>query len=184
MANHPRRSSLMTALASATRPVSGENTEFTASSEGEDWSRHLHLTRRDGRWSCVTQAKGAPNLASFDGAQVLPPAPPGFSGRAAFDDATYVDLGGSPLTNSIPVRQLRMLDREPGWSTSVHAAWVLPPTLEVVPSLQTYTVTARGRIAYGDAATSVIVDYDEDGWVTTYDGLARRLASDGEPTDR
>jgi hypothetical protein len=88
-----------------------------------------------------------------------------------------VDIGGSPLTNALPVHRLGLLDRPAGHVTELVSAWILPPTLEVVASAQSYTVLGNGRIRYDDAATGVDVRYDRDGWVDDYPGLAHRATT-------
>jgi len=152
------------------------HTHLAAHAEGQGWTRGLELTRSDGEWTFTSTAHGAPGLASFDGERLRPPASPGFPDATALRDAVDVDIGGSPLTNALPVRRLGMLEFEANRTTQLTAAWVLPPTLEVVDSLQTYCVKAADLIAYGDdPATALLIRYDEEGWVTDYQDLAERV---------
>ena len=150
-------------------------TRLVAHAEGAGWTRDLQLTRSGDTWTSVSAAAGGAGLASFDGSGVRAPAPPGVVDAVALREAVDVDIGGSPLTNALPVRRLGLLHQSPGAVIRLVSAWVLPPTLEVVPSAQTYAVLRGGRIRYGDADNGAVVEYDADGWVRDYEGLARRI---------
>ena len=54
----------------------------------------------------------------------------------ALKGCTDIDLGCSPSTNTLPIRRLRLAV---GASSTIQAAWVLFPQLEVVKAAQTYT---------------------------------------------
>ena len=73
---------------------------------------------------------------------------PGPAGRGALD----VDLGSSPLTNTLPIRRLGLLSAPAGTSHTITAAWVLVPSLEVIASEQTYTVLGDGRLRYASGS--------------------------------
>lgn len=148
---------------------------LVAHAEGAGWTRDLELTRNGDAWTSVSAAAGGAGLASFDGSGVRAPTPPGVVNGEALREAVDVDIGGSPLTNALPVRRLGLLHEPPGSVARLVSAWVLPPTLEVVASAQTYTVLSDGRIRYGDAENGAVVEYDTDGWVRDYGGLARRI---------
>ena len=154
----------------------GRTTRLLARAEGATWSRTIDLERADDGWMCQANAEGNPNLAANDGVRTREPAPPGVVDAGPLRAAVDVDIGGSPFTNSLPVRRLGLLEAEPGLEVELVSAWVLPPTLEVVASPQTYTVVGDRRIRYGDAATGAEVHYDPGGWVDEYPGLARRAA--------
>ena len=149
-------------------------TRFVATCEGAGWSRELTLERGAGGWTAMGAAHGRGELAAFDGVRVRPPAEPGISDPDSLASALDLDLGGSPLTNSLPVHRLGLLGRPVGHVSQIVSAWVLPPTLEVIASPQTYTVLAEDLVEYGDAGTGVAVRYDAQGWVLDYPGLARR----------
>jgi len=151
-------------------------TRLIAHTEGAGWTRDLELFRSGDGWVCEVDAVGNPTLASFDGSRIRYPAPPGARNLTSIHSAIDVDIGGSPLTNSLPVQRLGLLSAEPGQVTELVSVWVLPPTLEVVASAQTYRVVSANRIWYGDAATGVEVSYGPGGWVDEYPGLARRAA--------
>jgi hypothetical protein len=150
-------------------------TRCIARCEGAGWTRDLELVHTNEGWDCVGSAHGAPNLSSFDGVGIRPPAPPGSAQPGLLRAAVDIDMGGSPLTNALPVRRLGLLASPPTHRVAVVSAWILPPTLEVIASAQTYTVLGEGRVRYSDSSTGVTVRYDADGWVDDYPGLARRV---------
>jgi uncharacterized protein len=78
---------------------------------------------------------------------------------------TDIDLGCSPSTNTLPIRRLRL---GVGASSTIQAAWVRFPALEVVKAAQTYTRLDEFtyRYASGDFAAELTVD--EDGLVAQY----------------
>ncbi len=151
--------------------------------EGAGWRRHLRLERAGGRWRVTATEQGR-----LDGA------PPGTEDSAALAEALDVDLGGSPLTNTLPLRRLGLVrpgggpatersgnspaeDRH-GDSRTEHrivAAWVLLPTLEVVASEQAYTMLGEGRVRYASGTFSADLELDTDGYVRRYPGLAERV---------
>ncbi len=83
----------------------------------------------------------------------------------ALRGCTDIDLGCSPSTNTLPIRRLRLAV---GASTTIKAAWVLFPSLEVVKGAQTYTRVdeVTWHYASGDFAADLTVD--DDGLVMTY----------------
>jgi len=88
------------------------------------------------------------------------------------------DLGLCPLTNTMPVLR-HGLHLGPG-EREFLMAWVSVPDLTVRPSRQTYTHlgrTGRGarvRFASGDYRSDL--EFDGDGCVVEYPGMATRLA--------
>ena len=98
---------------------------------------------------------------------------------SGFEDAVDCDLGLCPLTNSMPVLR-HGLHRGPGERRFL-MAWVSVPALTVRPSWQTYThLGASGhggaRVRYASGSFSSDVEFDADGYVVDYPGLAARLA--------
>lgn len=98
-------------------------------------------------------------------------------GRARPDlrPCTDVDLGITPATNTLPVRRLRLAERE---EASVVAAWVRFPDLTVRPLPQTYRRLGRGRYRYesrGGAFTAEL-EVDDQGLVERYGDLWARVA--------
>jgi hypothetical protein len=83
----------------------------------------------------------------------------------ALKGCTDIDLGCSPSTNTLPIRRLRLAD---GAVSTIKAAWVRFPELEVVKAAQTYTRLDEFtyRYASGDFAADLTVD--ADGLVASY----------------
>ncbi|GGX07590.1 hypothetical protein GCM10010297_31670 [Streptomyces malachitofuscus] len=85
------------------------------------------------------------------------------------------DLGLCPLTNTMPVLR-HELHRRPG-EREFLMAWVSVPDLGVRPSLQTYTHLGPRRVRYASGDFSSDLEFDDDGCVVDYPGLARRLTA-------
>ncbi|MFH0515960.1 putative glycolipid-binding domain-containing protein [Streptomyces sp. M41] len=83
------------------------------------------------------------------------------------------DLGLCPLTNTMPVLR-HGLHRAPG-ERDFLMAWVSVPDLSVLPSPQTYTHLAPGRIGFVSGDFRSDIEFDDDGLVLDYPGLAARL---------
>ncbi|MFD7401520.1 putative glycolipid-binding domain-containing protein [Streptomyces sp. NPDC059866] len=87
------------------------------------------------------------------------------------------DLGSCPLTNTMPVLR-HDLHRTAG-EREFLMAWVSVPDLTVLPSRQTYTHLARtdggGRVGFASDGFRSEVEFDADGCVVDYRGLATRL---------
>jgi hypothetical protein len=152
------------------------STRVSLHCEGAGWTRDLDLVRTPDGWESSGSARGAPALASFDSRNLRAPAPPGIADPASLQFSLDVDIGGSPLTNALPVRRLGLREGRPGRIVKLVGAWVLPPTLEVVASAQTYKAVGDSVVHYGDTTTGVDVRFGADGWVEVYPGLARRVA--------
>ncbi|MGP4047046.1 putative glycolipid-binding domain-containing protein [Streptomyces sp. 2A115] len=95
------------------------------------------------------------------------------------DGALDCDLGLCPLTNTMPVLR-HGLHLAPGQREFL-MAWVSVPDLTVHGSRQTYTHLARsddgGRVSYASGDFRSDLEFDADGCVVDYPGLARRLAT-------
>jgi hypothetical protein len=93
------------------------------------------------------------------------------------DGALDCDLGRCPLTNTMPVLR-HGLHRAPGEREFV-MAWVAVPELTVEPSRQTYTHLARtpegGRVRFASGDFRSDLEFDADGFVVEYPGLATPL---------
>jgi hypothetical protein len=89
----------------------------------------------------------------------------------AFD----VDLGGSPLTNTLPIRRLDLANAGIGVAHRLNVAWVLLPSLEVVQADQIYTPLGNGQVRYSSETFSADLTVDDDGFVIDYPGLADRV---------
>ena len=85
------------------------------------------------------------------------------------DGTDFFDLGYSPLFNSLPV--LRGLER----ATDFVMTFVRVPSLEVVRSEQRYDPRGERIIRYSSGSFAANIEFDEDGFVTQYEGLAERV---------
>jgi hypothetical protein len=85
------------------------------------------------------------------------------------DGADYFDLGFSPLFNSLPV--LAGLE-EP---TDLVMSFVEVPSLQVSRSKQRYEPLGDGRVRFRSGSFVAELAFDEDGFVTHYEGLAERV---------
>ncbi|MFI6943932.1 putative glycolipid-binding domain-containing protein [Streptomyces sp. NPDC050418] len=94
----------------------------------------------------------------------------------AGQDTLDCDLGFSPLTNTMPVLR-HGLHRTPG-SRGFHMAWISVPDLSVHASPQTYARELADRhVHFTSGDFSAEIDFDPEGFVTSYEGLAHRLVS-------
>ncbi len=93
----------------------------------------------------------------------------------ALQSLVDVDLGFSPVTNTLPIRRL-----EPaiGEEVAVTAAWVRFPELTIEPLPQRYIRLAERRYRYESAAGAFVaeIEVDDLGLVTAYEGGWRRIA--------
>ena len=93
------------------------------------------------------------------------------------DGALDCDLGLCPLTNTMPVLR-HGLHLAPGGREFL-MAWVSVPDLTVLPSQQAYTYLGRGRIRFVSGDFRSDIDFDDDGFVVEYPGLATRFGRSG-----
>ena len=136
---------------------------------GFGWSRSLDLTRSPtGEWSAVVARHGEVDLPE-----------PGLADPGSVAGAVDCDLALCPVTNTMPIRRLRLLDREVD-DTHLVMAWVEVPSLRVLRSDQVYASAApegERRVKYTSYSRNVSphLTVDADGLVIDYPGLARRL---------
>jgi hypothetical protein len=146
--------------------------------EGAGWLRTLRLERASGRWRASTGEVG-----DLDAALAAAGAPaaglPGTEEPDRLEDALDVDLGGAPLFNTLPVRRLGLLDAEPGEAHRLTVAWVLLPSLQVVPAEQTYTPLGGNSVRFDSEGFTAELGLDPGGYVVHYPGLARRVDRPG-----
>ena len=96
-------------------------------------------------------------------------------GRGPLDGAaTDLDLGFSPLFNSLPVLRLGLLGG--GSSVDLTMAFVDVPELEASKSQQRYVPLGDGVVRVRSGSFSADLTFDDDGFVVDYPGLARRLS--------
>ena len=142
--------------------------------EGAGWLRTLRLELAAGRWRATTAEQGDLDAAlaanGHAGAGL-----PGTEDPDLLFGAFDVDLTGSPLTNTLPIRRLGLTKAEPGVAHRLNVAWVLVPSLEVVQADQIYTALGDGKIRFATETFSADIEVDDDGFVTHYPGLARRV---------
>ncbi|MET7422392.1 putative glycolipid-binding domain-containing protein [Dactylosporangium sp. NPDC005555] len=142
------------------------STRLEVTAEGAGWRRTLRMERAAGRWRVTTGEQG-------DLERVLPTAP--FSGIEDPDRLHHVldvDLYNSPLTNTLPVRRLGLHRAEPGTTSTIEAAWVLLPSLAVLPLQQVYEVLPGRRVRYSSEGFTAELELNADGYVVEYEGLA------------
>ncbi|MET9835499.1 putative glycolipid-binding domain-containing protein [Streptomyces sp. NPDC006385] len=93
------------------------------------------------------------------------------------DGALDCDLGLCPLTNTMPVLR-HGLQLVPG-EREFLMAWVSVPDLTVLSSRQTYRHLGRGRIRFVSGDFRSDIEFDDEGFVVDYPGLATRLGRTG-----
>ena len=148
-------------------------TRFDVSTEGAGWARTVRLELAAGRWRVTTSELGnldaALTAAGHAGAGL-----PGTEDPDLLYGAYDVDLTGSPLTNTLPIRRLNLLKAEPGVAHRLSVAWVIVPSLEVVQADQIYTPLGDGLVRFANETFSADLRVDDDGFVRDYPGLATR----------
>jgi hypothetical protein len=141
--------------------------------EGAGWARSVRLELAAGRWRITASEQGdldAALVAAGHARAGLPGSEDPDLLYGAFD----VDLGASPLTNTLPVRRLGLLHAETGVAHRLSVAWVLVPSLEVVQADQIYTPLGENRVRFADETFSADLVMDDDGFVVDYPGLSQR----------
>lgn len=149
-------------------------TRLEVETEGAGWSRRVRLEPTGGRWRVSTGEQG--DLDAALRAAGHPPAGlPGTDDPDRLAEAADIDLGGSPFFNTLPVRRLG-LDKAPtDTARRITVAWVLVPSLMVVPAEQEYTSLGPGRVRFSSDTFTAELDVDPDGFVVRYPGLAERI---------
>jgi uncharacterized protein len=141
---------------------------------GFGWGRSLELTRSTaGEWVAEVSARGDAHLPDL-----------GLADAGSLAGAVDCDLGLCPVTNTMPIRRLGLLERDVG-ETHLVMAWVDVPSLRVIRSDQVYgsgpasdPARVHFRSLKGGFAAQLTVD--DDGFVIDYPTLAHR--SDGSRT--
>ena len=142
--------------------------------EGAGWFRSLRLERTgDGGWRAATGEQGDLDGA-LRSANQQPAGLPGAEEPDRLTGALDVDLSASPLFNVLPVRRLGLLDAAPGTAHRIDVAWVLVPSLAVVPVEQHYTALGGQRVRFAVEGFTADIELDRDGYVRRYPGLAER----------
>jgi hypothetical protein len=142
--------------------------------EGAGWVRSVRLELAAGRWRVTATEQGDLD-AALTAAGHARAGLPGMEDPDLLYGAFDVDLGGSPLTNTLPIRRLDLARAENGVAHRLSVAWVLLPSLEVVQADQIYTSLGPGKIRYAGETFSADLVIDDDGFVIDYPGLALRV---------
>ncbi len=90
------------------------------------------------------------------------------------DDVLDLDLQASPLFNSLPVLRDRL--HEGGDAREYTMAFVRVPELSVQRSAQRYVPLGRGVVRYRSGSFTADIEFDADGFVVRYPGLAERVS--------
>jgi uncharacterized protein len=142
--------------------------------EGAGWSRSVRLERAAGRWRVTTAEEGDLDRVLV-AAGHAPAGLPGAEDPDRLAAALDVDVSACPLFNVLPVRRLGLLDAAPGTAHRIDVAWVLLPSLSVVPAAQTYTALGDGRVRFASEGFTADIELDGAGYVRRYPGLAERV---------
>jgi hypothetical protein len=89
-------------------------------------------------------------------------------------DADFFDVFASPLFNSLPVTRDGLL--VPGPPRDYVMAFVQVPELTVVRSDQRYEPKGDRVVRYSSGSFAADIAFDEDGFVTTYEGFLERIS--------
>lgn len=149
----------------------GVTAHFDVTAEGAGWLRSLRLELAAGRWRATTAEQGDLD-AALTAAGHARAGLPGIEDPDRLFGAYDVDLTGSPLTNTLPIRRLGLATAEAGVAHRVSVAWVLLPSLEVIQADQIYTALGDGRVRFANETFSADLSVDAEGFVSDYPGLA------------
>lgn len=149
-------------------------TRLDVRAEGPGWARTVRLELAAGRWRITASEQGDLD-AALAAAGHARAGLPGSEDPDLLFGALEVDLGGSPLTNTLPIRRLDLMKAEVGVAHRITVAWVLVPSLEVVQADQIYTLLGDNRVRFANETFSTDMTVDDDGFVVDYPGLARRV---------
>jgi uncharacterized protein len=90
------------------------------------------------------------------------------------EDVLDLDLQASPLFNSLPVLRDRL--HEGGDAREYAMAFVNVPELSVQRSVQRYVPLDRGVVRFRSGTFTADIEFDPDGFVVRYPGLAERVS--------
>ncbi|MFV2102013.1 putative glycolipid-binding domain-containing protein [Micromonospora sp. LOL_024] len=144
--------------------------------EGAGWRRNVRLERATQRWR-VTAAEQGDLEAVLTGGGHPPAGLPGVEDPDRLAEAFDVDLSGSPLFNTLPLRRLGLTTAPVDTRHRISVAWVLVPSLTVLPAEQVYTGLGPSRFRYVNGGFSAEVEVDPDGYVLRYPGLVQRATT-------
>ena len=127
-------------------------------------TRALDLTEAVGGATLTLRGDGHGRWSDADG-----------SGRPELDGCIDVDISTTPLTNTLPVRRLRLA---PGASAEIQVGYVDVPSLAVRSVAQRYTRIDDRTYRYASGSFAADVVFDENDLVTDYVGLWQRVPID------
>jgi hypothetical protein len=90
------------------------------------------------------------------------------------EGADFFDVFASPFFNSLPVVRDNLLRGGPARTYTMR--FVRVPSLEVVPSEQTYEPLDARVLRYSSGSFAADIAFDEAGFVTVYEGFLERVA--------
>ena len=90
----------------------------------------------------------------------------------SLESADFFDLGWSPLFNTLPVLRDDLL--QPGPPQDYVMRWVDVPSLEVSRSEQRYEPLGNGLVRFTSGDFTADIQFDDDGFVLDYPGIATR----------
>jgi uncharacterized protein len=93
--------------------------------------------------------------------------------KVRLDGLDFFDLGFSPLFNSLPVLRHNLL--ADGNARDYVMRFISVPDLAVFESQQRYEPLGSRRLRYRSGTFVAELDFDEDGYVVLYEGLAERV---------
>ncbi|RKN48690.1 hypothetical protein D7223_10085 [Micromonospora endolithica] len=141
--------------------------------EGAGWLRSVRLERATDRWRVTTAEQG--DLDAALSAAGKPAAGlPGTDDPDRLAEARDVDLGGSALFNTLPIRRLGLAGKPADTPHRITVAWVLVPSLQVVAAEQVYTGMGPGRVKFRSDTFTAELSVDDEGFVRRYPGVAER----------
>jgi hypothetical protein len=85
----------------------------------------------------------------------------------------FFDLGYSPLLNSLPVLRDDLLSG--GTARDYVMRFISVPELDVVDAQQRYEPLGAGRVRFRSGDFAADLDFDDQGFVIRYEGLAERV---------
>jgi hypothetical protein len=95
------------------------------------------------------------------------------SAEIALGDADFFDLGWSPFFNSLPVIRDGLLHSET--PRDYLMCWVDVPSLELSESRQRYEPLGDARVRFLSDSFSADIQFDSNGFVMSYPGIACRV---------
>jgi hypothetical protein len=98
------------------------------------------------------------------------------SGSLELGGADFFDLGFSPLFNALPVHRDHLLRSEQVAPREYDMLWVSVPDLRTHRSQQQYTPLGNHRVKFSSGVYRARLDFDADGLVRFYEGLAERVS--------